>query len=135
VHLVGFHYKNISWCTVLWMSNSSSKTCKHDLQESGHDTATWHICQVMSGQQQWPGDVSQQDIHPTWATKPPLQGNLYVPGKNVHSSLSNGSRYSPVSSTKNMKSFPVVQRGSLATVQGKAFPLCQYTLWFSALSA
>jgi len=35
----------------------------------------------MSGQQQWPGDVSQQDIYPTWATKPPLQGNLYVPGK------------------------------------------------------
>jgi hypothetical protein len=22
VHLVGFYYKNISWCTVLWMSNS-----------------------------------------------------------------------------------------------------------------
>jgi len=21
VHLVGFYYRNISWCTVLWMSN------------------------------------------------------------------------------------------------------------------
>jgi len=34
----------------------------------------------MPGQQQWPGDVPQQDINPAWAAKPTLQGDLYVPG-------------------------------------------------------
>jgi hypothetical protein len=32
VHLVGFYYKSISWCTVLWMSNSkvfSLCTCNY----------------------------------------------------------------------------------------------------------